>query len=105
MAHPGNVVLGRCFFEERIGARAVRTFHVLPFHDGNLGAGGRLERRGVMDLRPRRGNIELGACGRRERQGHRREKPRRSGQQAGTAESRKTDAFKTKHGYWTTPCH
>jgi hypothetical protein len=65
MAHQWNLVLGRGFFQERIGAGAVGALIVRKLDDGHAGASGRLEGGGVMHLSSgrRRDKLGLGSGG------------------------------------------
>ncbi len=98
MADPRNVVLGSGLFKERVGAGAVRAFHVFPFDDGHPGAGGRLEDGWVVDLGSGRRNIELGAGGWNEDEQGR--GYRKRGIDGGRA---KSTGKGTKHVVWTAP--
>ena len=51
------------FFQQWVGAAAVGALHVFKLDDGHAGAGGRLERGGIVDLRSRRRRAKLGVSG------------------------------------------
>ncbi len=77
VAHPWDVVLGGSLFQHRISIGAVGALHVFKFDDGDAGARGRLEGRGIVHGRGGR-RIELGVHtggrehggGQAERKGH-----------------------------------
>ena len=63
VADPGDVVIGRGFFEHGVGAAAIGALHVFKFDDGHAGAGGGTEGGGVVDLGSGRRRTELGVGG------------------------------------------
>lgn len=63
VADPGDVVGGRGFFEDGVGAAAVGALHVFKFDDGYAGASRGMEGGGVVDLGSGRRCAELGVGG------------------------------------------
>ena len=59
VANPGNLILGGCSHELRVGLSAQRAFEIVKLHDGDFCAGGRLESGRVVDRCGRR-RAELG---------------------------------------------
>ena len=64
VADPGDVVLGRRVFEDRVGVAAVGALHIFEFDDGDARAGGGFERGGVVHGRGgRRTKLRAGSWG------------------------------------------
>jgi hypothetical protein len=102
VAHPGDVVLGRGFAQQRVRASAIWTFHILELDDRNVGAGRRLQCGRIMHLRSRRWSSKLRAscAGGGRQHGSQRDYGPMAGVMTPINEAERE---RTWHESWTTP--